>query len=359
MSNRVVLPLIVATFLTINGCSTHRAVGSHQPAHTAPPIPSPPLAAFLHANYRVTSETRAPLEGDARQADVIVVSTGPGLEPDKPVSTGTGDVQVLAWDPAALRWTQIFDAAQKVVDASLASSPGSPQVDGPQPLLDQGHPIEKVWSVPVEFSPGQRLLAVYGIDGYTNHPSGVLGLIDFPGGGTPSLVHYDAVQGLDQPQAIGAMGAQRLRLTADLFTGADPACCPARRYTQELGASIDSTPDRPGVRVIFDNRPWLGAYVVSDSDGGSRAVVVGTARNSPASAVLHVADRLLSVAAAPEPPSGHDPRILDQIAGHQAGDAVTLVVSRAGRTPTPVHRRPPLRSEYRLPPHRQGNSQVW
>jgi len=210
--------------------------------------------------------------------------------------------------------------------------PALPKSTDPNRSWIKPIPSRKSGRCPSSSPPGQRLLAVYGIDGYTNHPSGVLGLIDFPDGGTPSLVHYDAVQGLDQPQAIGAMGAQRLRLTADLFTGADPACCPARRYTQELGASIGSTPDRPGVRVIFDNRPRLGAYVVSDPDGASRAVVVGTAQNSPASAILHVADRLLSVAAAPEPPSGHDPRILDQIAGHQAGDAVTLVVSRAGQT---------------------------
>ncbi|MBV9292321.1 MAG: PDZ domain-containing protein [Frankiales bacterium] len=273
------------------------------------------------------SQQRVPLEGSGRVADVILVSAGPGLTPGEPVVGGTQDVQILSWDAIAKRWNLAFDAADKVLDSNLLGAV-PPKATA---LLDQSHPVGGVVVRPVSVHRGQWLATIYGYDAYFNHPPGFLAFIAMDRQGSARIVYYDTAAGLSQRTITGAPGEQRVTVTAELFTVADPACCPARMYTQVLGAGGDYQPSYPSIEVLSDDRPWLGAYVANDPESRERAVVVGTADGSPASSVLRVTDRLMSVVGAPiRSTSSLGPAVLDQLARHRPGDSVTLRVLRDG-----------------------------
>lgn len=282
------------------------------------------------------SESKVTPVGAAVPADVVV-STGPGLEPGQPVQGGTEDVQLLAWDPIARRWSQTFDAATKVVSPELlgANQPGAVPPSAPEPLLDQSHPVSDVWVHPVQMTQGHPLLLVYGVDAFTNHAPGVLGLITLPAQGTPEVTYYATHAGMGRPVIEGAAGQQRVSIRAGYFTATDAMCCPIRDFTQVLGPSPNDFATTSTVQVVEDNRPWLGAYVVTDTTTPGTVIVVGTAPSSPASAVLHVADRIVGVTGSPPlTSSGSGPGVLDDIAKHQPGDTVSLSVSRSG---SPLH----------------------
>lgn len=308
--------------------------------------PPPVLGEFLHKSYTVLSQQRLDLVPGEPAADVVV-SSGPGSRPAAPVAGGTGDVQVLTYDPQAKRWVLSFDAANRAdQDTDL---PGDP-------LLDQSHPIDHVGAAPVWFSGANRpSLAVWGLDAFTNHPSYNVGAISF-GKGTSTVNWADTgrdagSEGLAKPAVVGTGRHQELRLTADYLTSQDAACCPVRKFTRMISMGSGT------VRVVHDDRPYLGIYASPTSRQGARVLRVDP--RSPASGRLMPGDVILSVgnqrSLDPASASLPDP-LLEQVAQHRAGATALFNVRRGASTVTvPIRLSSILDPSWSALPPKQGH----
>lgn len=333
-SQSVVAALVAV--LSVTSCSAQLA-GSPAPPWkrqltSAAATTTPRLGNFLHPNYTVVAESKIAAQSTS-VPDVVVSSSGPGLDPSRPVQGGTQDVQILRWDALAKQWAQIFDAATDVVTPEILDSGNSASVTPSvaQPLLDQTHPVSGVWTRQVDMAKNHPLLIVYGIDAATNHPPGIVGLVSVPTQGTPEVTYYSIRAGMFRPTIEGRPGQQRVTLRAEYFTDADAECCPVRDFTQTLGPDPVNFALTSAVQVVQDNRPWMGADVTTDPTTPGAVIVVGTAPGSPASASLRVLDHIVGVETPPSSSSGKTPGVLDDVGRRHPGDHITLSVTRAGR----------------------------
>jgi hypothetical protein len=209
-------------------------------------------------------------------------------------------VQVLTYDKGADRWTVSFDAAEKVVGQTtlraraLGSSTTSHDAN-PETLLPQDHRLEIIQAKPVHLADGGPAdLLVYGLDSYGNHPIGILGVIDLhTGSGSPAVAYVDNEQNMAPPAIVQHGRSEAVQVNAQWFTDEDPRCCPVRDYVQLIGR------DTGGVKVLDDDRPWLGVWVAKP-DGAGYPVVITTDAGSPASAFFHPGDRITSVDGIPQ-----------------------------------------------------------
>jgi hypothetical protein len=312
----------IGAFVVISGLG--RTTTTAIAGVVAEPAPAPDLAAVLHANYRVLSTSSVSLTGGP-VPETIVVSAGPGLDPANPVDGGTENVQLLVYDKLARRWNVAFDAASNVLPADYSQ---------PEPkahaLLDQAHTITDVAVTPLRMTKDAvSQLLIFGRDGYYNHPVGMTAIVRFDSA-TPLITWSDEISNAVAPVGSGPPGTQMVSLTAGWVTSADPACCPARQFTRQVGARTDGI-----IGVLSDDRPWLGAWIASASQSSSSprdAVVVETVPNSPADAVLRVGDHVVGLVGAAKPTNTTlDLDVVDQIAVAHPGDKVVLSVRR-GRT---------------------------
>jgi hypothetical protein len=295
-------------------------------------VPEPTLGTFLHANYSVTNQFK--IKADTSHPEsVVVVSKGPGLTPDAPVQGGTQDVQLLTYDKIAKRWNVALDAANKVVAEGFSGDGAmDPASTGPTALLPQDHTISDAKAQVVTFQPGQTSLVIYAVDEYYNHPPGLIAVVNLSDQ-SPQVSYYDAESGLTAPTVSGKPGSQRLTVTAAFSAPGDPGCCPARYYTQVIGSTDTGHASPPSVGVVEDDRPWLGAYVTSDSSVPGVLAVVGTADNTPASSLLHIGDRIVGVVGeTPKADSSNlSSPVFDLLALHKPTDQVTLLVLRSAK----------------------------
>lgn len=272
----------------------------------------------MPANYTVTSQQHLNLVPGAGADAVVVTSAGRG-EHGAAVPGGTGDIQVLVYDPVTKRWNVSLDAAGKV------SVPGD--VGPARPLLDQTTTLAQVRAEPVWFAgdPAPDLL-IYGLDEGVNHPTGEAAVIQFRSG-TADVVWRTALQNMGPPRIVGAPRRQQIRLAADYVTSQGGACCPVRTFHQTIGQADGS------IVVTADDRPYLGAWVQPSYDHPGGALVLEVNPDSPAASVLRVGDVILSVAGQQTPRPGPDIiGQVDQLAASSAGSEVTLRVRRGTQT---------------------------
>ncbi len=295
-------------------------------------VPAPDLKQFLHANYSVSRQFPVKV-AKAQPAAVVIVSSGPGLTPDTPVQGGTQDIQVLTYDTIAKRWNLVLDAANKVVPVGFAEGQANdPASSGPVALLPQDHPISKASAQAVEFQPDQTSLVIYGIDSSTNHPPGVLAIVNLTDT-SPQVSYYDSESNQSEPKVAGAPGNQRLTVSASFAAPGDPGCCPVRNYLKVIASTDDGHSSPPKVGVVEDDRPWLGAYVAQDPNVPGVVAVVGTADGSPASSLLHLGDRVLGLVGESNArgTTNVGSPLFDMLGLHKPGDKVTLLAERLGK----------------------------
>lgn len=305
------------TAAVLAGCGDDDAAVS-APADEGAPSPRPAVTtapfdaeALVPAGYTVTSTTAMPL-GPSGEADYrVVVSAAVDA-----VEGGTQNVQVFAYRAGA--WTEVFDAADKVVPYEMQGDFGSPEANKtPDPVLNQKHWVDEVEVQAVRFGLESASLVVYGEDRANPHVLGVLAVVDFvTEPGTAHLDHYEMAQDLNKPTVVGGGNVQTLEVPNYWYPwldGGDPA-----EYVQTVGLSDDE-----GVAVIGDSRPWIGAWVGA---GAGPGVMVGdVVPDSPADGTLSPGDRIVSVNGN-NPEQGLGPELLAQ----KPGDEVTLTIDRAG-----------------------------
>lgn len=290
-----------------------------------PKVPAPDLSKFLHANYSVTGQQKiglVPGEPDA----IVVESTGPGPTKEKPVSGGTQNVQVLAFDTQAKRWVVVFDASDQISVEQVATG---------MPLLDQTHPIERAHAQALRFAGADRpSLAIWGLDNSTNHPSFAIAVVSLTKGAATVKFAQTGTDpdnlGLDVPRVSGDPKAQVLKLVADFVPAGTPACCAVRTYTRTVSMNGQS------VQVTADDRPYFGVYATPDLTTAG-ATVLRVDPGSPASKKIRVGDVIVGVdqeAAAEDDDTGSSAPIVDALAKHHAGDVVDFRVKRGAITAT-------------------------
>jgi len=320
MMQRTRVGMAIAGIAIIASGCTHSADGSSgtttQPSAMTTPAPDPDLSQSLHGDYRVVEVTKLRLSGGPTD-ERVVISSGPGLDPNSPVEGGTEDVQVLSYDPLAKRWNVAFDAASKTT---------SDGANGATSLLPQADRVGTVAARPVQLATAAPAdLLITGVDSTTNHPTTVIGIVRFGGSATLSYADHSATNAdirIDGP----SQGPQTVAVTSDYFTYADPACCPLRKFTQSIGLKGQAGV----VGVLADDRPWLGAWITGpfarDYPAGT-GVVVSTVNGSPASAVLQVGDIVTGVQGA-QSATSNGVRVYDEIGALKAGTKVLLDVQR-------------------------------
>jgi hypothetical protein len=321
---------VSAVWLLAAGCTGGGVTTADVPSTSMAPPPN--VGSFVAPNYHVLRMSEVQLEQPPHPADVVVVSAGPGVNSNEPVQGGTEDVQVLSYDNIAARWNVAFDAADKVVSPSNFAA-DSTSDSGMQPLLPQADALSSVVALPVRFLSSTPQLVIYGLDESVNHPAGLLGVLDMKTG-TPTLAYYDSEVDMSVPTIDGPATAQRITISAEFTTTADPACCPVRQFHQVIGSTGDPHAAPPAIGVLEDDRPWLGVwYVTPVGQTGEPPIVAGVMNGSPASAVLQVGDRLLGVANTSAPPGDMaQPAVVDQVAVHRPGDHIVLRVERQDKT---------------------------
>ncbi|GAA0636241.1 hypothetical protein GCM10009547_45630 [Sporichthya brevicatena] len=308
---------LTATVLTGCGGDDDEAVAapsaegtpSARPAATAGPFNA---KALIPAGYTVKSVTTMPLGPAGEPEYQVVVSANADA-----VKGGTQNVQVFAYRDAA--WTEVFDAADKIVPFEMQGDFGAPESDKtPDPVLNQKHWVEKVAVQPVRFGLDSPSLVIYGEDKDNPHVLGVLAVVDFvTKPGRANLDHFEMAQDLGAPKVTGSGNAQQLAVPNWWYpwvNGGDPA-----EYTQTVGLTEDR-----GVAVIADSRPWVGAWVSSSQNPG--VMVSEVIAGGPADGKLQVGDRIVSVAGN-SPKQGLGPELLQ----HEPGEDVTFSVDRGGQ----------------------------
>lgn len=313
------------------GGSAHSAVDTVSAKQSAVAIPRPPYGRVIPKNYVARRVWRASMSGGS-VPEAIVSSVGP---PVGSLGFHSADLQVLAWDGIARRWTVVFDA-QKVMSNEGSTTESSNLAPGgqlgafqPVPLLD---PKAQVTLQSVAFA---HLLPGKGDQMIFNE------VANYRGSGVPGeLVVVELRQGTaNVVYEWGGDGGVRFKVSGDkinatgveYWTSSDPHCCAARSYRFTVGRGSGRY-----LTELSDNRPWLGAYfqAITSGTGDSPVKVVGLVQGSPAAKVLRTGDVVLAVQNAPKIRNDAQyllgPAIYDQLVTFDARQTARLLVSRNG-----------------------------
>jgi hypothetical protein len=148
--------------------------------------------------------------------------------------------------------------------------------------------------------------------------------------GAAHLGFYRWIEGGVGVEVRGAPPAQRVHVSAGFYGPLDSHASPARDFNAVVAAAED------GVRVVSDDRPWLGvAGYPDDPDAPHRFTVTSVLSDSPAFGRLRPGDIITGVdggADAGSPSGAPDNRsdVLCLLEQSLAGATVDLAVTREG-----------------------------
>lgn len=282
-------------------------------------IPVPNYGNLIGDTYRIQRERRLDLDGQGEDERVV---TAVGLPDNSAVPT---KVAVLAWDHEAQRWTVVFDSAE---------TPLRTRSWGTQTLIDSGASADHVWIEELRRlrGGGSDLLIAAG-----HVHAGALGIqavaiIRFEAE-VPFVLFDFLGTGPGDAKVVRTAKRDVVRITSPLQTSIDAHCCPTRNYVFDVAENGRS--DYPRYEVIADDRPWTGAYVITDNS--AVGVVAAVKPGSPAAKQLRPGDAVLGVVQTPptaEEEEEEEPRptFLQDIARKRPGDSVSLLIERSGKT---------------------------
>jgi hypothetical protein len=327
-----VLAGVVALSGQLAGCSSSASVAP-KPDLSAPP---PVLAKFVPVPDRVLSVTQMLLDPSLPQA-VVVISVAPAVA-NKGMGYPIDTVRVLAWDIFAKRWTMVFnsataqfpvifplDAVDDLYDVTAAPPPLSSA--SPPPLAD----LVDAQVAPIADQPhGGVDLAFEGVDGGSAVGTQLAGIVHFAEGVATVEWAYEA-RDIGTFSVIGKAPDQQLAFEhSQWITPADPECCGVRTFRFVVAKTAEAG-GYGYYSVVSDNRSWLGAWIVPNSEIGTVDEVLSITPGSPASQVLKPGDILKGVVGTPPRQALLGAAVIDELAEHLAGSAVTLEFERDGR----------------------------
>ena len=286
---------ILASVLAISGIAVVAASVGGGGARS----PSPHVSSFLPPGYRVAQTLSIRVAGQA-QPDIALSLDGPPIKRTvEPATPGVSsspwwwsytDVVVLAYEPAASRWTKIYDARSQpwywTSGMTCCHGPAvisypftqSPQLDE---LTTDGHDYLAFATDAIQGNGGQVMV----------------GLIRLAAGGAKPAYNY--VAGYGHPscggqsckselrtRVVGPPGNQQLRVLYGLDNVyATSRSDDSREFFVDLGLSGSR------FHVAYDDYPELGIECGFQETCTVTRVIPGT----PGAAVLHRGDVILSV----------------------------------------------------------------
>lgn len=287
--------------------------------------PSPKLAKFIPASYRVTTVKKVNLDG-SRVPQEAVTAVGPVN------SSGfaTSLVLVLAWDSYVKRWTSVYDTLNQAtwqMSSQLGKGPGL--VGG----NDAGPQVQAIHN-----QPDGRVDLMYWLNSIEGNSSDLI--VD--------VVHFQkqiAIQTLSFTQAFGhieqmdqpskaTIGAavigdkphQQIKITLPWLTPDDSQSQGARIYYLTFAAQRK---DEGSFLQTYDSQSYVGVGLNQSS------AVKYIDPDSPANGVLHVGDVVEGIVGSSLPASDSTyllgPKVIEEVALDQPGQVVKLSVLRNGQ----------------------------
>lgn len=296
---------------------------------SAPSVPTPQLSAFLPANYRVSSVLHVDLDGSGKpQEAVSAVSPGKAVS-DYP-TFATSIVFLIAWDPLAKRWTEVFNTLHLPwwqTSSQSSSGPGLLNLTNQAPQLavlhDQPNKTADLlfWVNSLSGNTDQLLV---GIVHYENQ----IATLEYTYSGHDGHVFSFDEKSNDTTGAdvIGSSPNQRVIITQPWLTGDDSESTAARMYSFEIAPVAH---DFDSYHVVSDNIPYVGVEL------NDQSVVERVAMSSPSAGRLEVGDVVIGVEGSTLSRTDIEdligPPVIEEVALYYPGDVVRLRVRRNGR----------------------------
>ena len=192
------------------------------------------------------------------------------ISQQRPGNLANGDIVVFSWDPAATRWTKIFDVYEEA---------SANYLNGYKPAENDRVPLDIQALTLPSFEAGREDLAVSAnMRGAASPASQEVEVTHFANGSA-----QDAYQYVDPgPGSIGTIevrGRQSLEIDTAYYTTTDALCCPVRNANFVVAPAGSYS-----YKAVADDRPWTGAYVVQDALApGSPISILTTEPNTLAS----------------------------------------------------------------------------
>jgi len=324
------LPQAATTLVLLAGLTT--SAGPIGPLLVPASAPAPNIAAFIPANYRVTSVMKMDLDGASVDEQAI---TAVGTQ----VSSGyvPTTVVLIAWDSYAKRWTIVFDAArEQSYQTSTQTGPQGPGIIctcgvGPSVAVMHdlpGHQASLVYWVPAVA--GNTTTWLIGIVNFENQLANLAWSDDL------DVAHIEAYgvkprTFFPSPAVVGFSPHQELLVTAPWETPDDNQSYAVRQYSFKVQAVQQAFGE--DYEVVDDTRSFVGLEVSTRSGPSGPAKVAYVYPGSPASGKIHDGDLVEAVAGAKAPPEAgylNGPEVIDQIALFYPDQRIRLVVRRVG-----------------------------
>jgi hypothetical protein len=274
--------------------------------------PEPDLARLVPANYRVIKVLRSRLSGQ-KEPEVVVASVGPlNRYAQHPI-----DLQVFSWDSTAYRWNIIFDAQRTRRESA-------PLIDPRAAVLIRQLAFTRLY-------PAARRQLVFSVSAYKGtHVRTEVIVIDFWNGEARIAYHWASDSSVTF-RVTDSETNQTLTLTAPYQAVVDAPSQPVRNYRITVGLEDGF------LRVLHDDRPWLGLIVTgtdrsSSSLGSPRSHlrVLGIIAHAPASPSFRAGDVIVGLTG-PRTATNTNllgPALINKVAAQHAGDRISLAVLR-------------------------------
>jgi hypothetical protein len=297
---------------------------------SASSVPSPKLAKFIPANYRVTAVKKVNLDG-SRVPQEAVTAVGPVN------SSGfaTSLVLVLAWDSYVERWTSVYDTLNQPswqTSSQLGKGPGLIN------LVDSGRQVKVIHDQP--HGQSDLLYWLNSIAGNTNFL--IVGVVHFKDQIATQEYSfgqsYGHIESMDQPShatigasVIGDKPHQQVRISLPWMTPDDSESQGARMYYLTV-APIKNSFDE--YEIAYNDQSYLGVGL-STNVSSNPSTVEYVDPQSPANGKLHVGEVIESVVGSTL--STEDaayllgPKIIEEVSLYQPGSVIKLNVLRNGQ----------------------------
>lgn len=295
---------------------------------SASTVPSPKLARFIPANYRVTTVKKVNLDG-SRVPQEAVTAVGPVN------SSGfaTSLVLLLAWDSYVKRWTSVYDTLDQPswqTSSQLGKGPGL--VD----LTDQGPRV-----MAVRDQPHGRADLVYWLNSIEGNSGDlIVGVVHFKNQIATLVYSFSQYLGhpfsMDQPSkasigvaVIGGKPHQEIKITMPWLTPADSASQAARMYYLTVAVAPK---DYDSYETVYDDQSYVGVGLSNSSE------VEYVDPLSPAHGELYIGDVVKGVVGSALPAKDEEylnaPKVIEEVAQYQPGQVIELSVLRGGQAIT-------------------------
>jgi len=292
--------------------------------------PSPKLAKFIPADYRVTLVKDMDLDG-SRVPDEVVTAIGPVNSSYLAPSL----VLILAWDSYVKRWTSVYDTLhQPSWQTSTQIGKGPGLVAG----NDAGPQIRAIYD-----QRGGRADLLYWLNSVEGNSSDlIVGVVHFQKQIAIKTLSFSQAFGhieqMDDPSkatigaaVFGDKPHQKIEITLPWLTPDDSQSQGARMYYLTFAAQPK---DEGSYLQTHDSQSYVGVGLSTD-ESSHPSTVEYVDPNSPANGVLQVGDVVEDVLGSTLPAKDTTyllgPKVIEQVALDQPGQVVKLSILRNGQ----------------------------